>query len=87
MVQRAMVDRADIAMTELRGVTSESLDHWLIAHQRRFKPRTSGKKKAGQTTGRKVFRRGCLKGPTLVRRSIDSRNCNVGKRSCSKRNR
>jgi hypothetical protein len=36
MLQRTMVDRADIAMTELRDATSESLDHWLIAQQRRF---------------------------------------------------
>jgi len=87
MLQRTMVDRADIAMTELRDATSESLDHWLIAQQRRFTCRIAGKKKAGQTTGRKVFRRGCLKGLILVHRSSGSRNCNVGKRGCSKRNR
>jgi len=80
-----VIGNGDIVASRIWGVTPT---HSIEDIQRPAAPsRVAAKKKAGQMTGRKVFRRGCLKGPFLVHRSSASRNCNVGKYSCSKRNR
>jgi len=80
-----VIGNKDIVAARIWGVAPT---HWMEDRQRPAAPsRIAVKKKAGQMTGRKVFRRGCLKGPILVHRSSALGNCNVGKYSCSKRNR